>query len=416
MSQCEYSIPAGKVVYSAEKKSLFVPATVDLTTRLDKKELKHRDKYHYFLHQLYLRRVTDVRVTKLTRIPVNYSLMEEFLTTRHTSKIINFWLNLGVVETKESWKPGGWSKGYRFTEAYRDIKFKKVALVDAKFAKKMERKRQESNATIDLTYPAHNHLHFNLHELKIDALAAYATAHKENKRKKEDHGYNKWVASIHAIEHGAFFIHRDKTGKRVHQNWANLANKVKKHVYLESGEELVNADIRCSQPLMLAILLRQKYERASAPAQVNNYIQECENGTLYETLADAAGVAITDRKKFKRRFFKKVLYGRNENATKSPEWNVFSSLFPQAAAFVEERKRGSHKALSHALQRMESEIIIDKVIAGIAADYHPEHYFALTIHDSITVTRSNEIDIQRRMLDAFNEYGVYPTIKIEVFK
>ncbi|TGE06102.1 hypothetical protein [Hymenobacter fodinae] len=428
----------GKVVYSTEKKSLFIPENIDLTTMLGKKELKQIDKYYFFPHQLYLRRVTDSRVSKATRIPVNYSLLEEFLTTRHTSKIIKFWLDAGVIETltetkevtggdffepvqtvtriKRSYAAGSRSMRYRFTKAYRDVKTKKVAIVDHKFAKKMERKRKESNAKLDLTYPAHRHLHFCLHEIKIDAKAAYATAHKENKRKKSNECYNKWVASIHAIEQQEFFISRDKTGKRIHQNWANLATKVKKHVYLPTGEELVNADIRCSQPLMLAILLRQHYNTASMPVNIADYIKECEQGTLYETLANEAGVAITDRKKFKRGFFKRVLYGRNEKAMLTQEWQVFDRLFKDVAAYVVRAKAKSHKALSHALQRMESEIIIDKVIAGIAADYHPEHYFALTIHDSITVTRSNETNIQKRMLDAFTKYGVHPTISIENFQ
>lgn len=146
-----------------------------------------------------------------------------------------------------------------------------------------------------------------------------------------------------------------------------------------------------------------------------DYIQECEQGTLYETLANAAGVAIADRKKFKRNFFKKVLYGRNENVTRSPEWAAFASLYPDVASYIVRAKVAIYKALSHALQRQESEIIIDGVFAGLAADYYPADYFAQPIHDSIVMCKSNEEDIKHRIISAFQKHYITPTLHREKF-
>jgi hypothetical protein len=405
---------AKKVVYDTETKSIFIPESIDLTTTLDKKDCKHIDKYNYFLHQLYLRRVTDVRITKNSFIPVNYDLLREFLTHRHIDTILDYWKATGVVERSPNYVVGTKSYGYRFTEAYRDVRNKKVTIIDQKFADKLERKREENNMKIDLKVPQHSFIYFNLQEIQIDAKAAYniafaANSTKKGTKAKREKSFNKWNSAIHAIEHKEWFIIRDKTGKRLHNNFVNAPSKIRATMTIPTGEQLVNVDIRCSQPLMLAIILKREYASASMSTNMLDYIQECEQGTLYETLANAAGVAIPDRKKFKRNFFKKVLYGRNENATKSAEWTVFASLYEDVAAYIAEAKADNYKALSHALQRQESEIIIDGVFGGLAADYHAEHYFALPIHDSIVVTKNNEADIKHRIISAFHKHYIYPT-------
>jgi hypothetical protein len=410
-----------KFVYNTQIKSVFIPENIDLVKTLAVQEHKHVDKYHYFLHQLYLRRVTDVRITKNTLIPVNYDLLRELLTHRHIDKVLDYWRTAGVVERSGNYIPGTKSYGYRFTEPYRDVRNQKVTITDQKFADKLERKRRERNSRIDLKVPQHSFIYFNLQEIEIDAKAAYNIAFTASSTKKgttanrEKH-FNKWNAAIHAMEHKEWFITRDKTGKRVHNNFATAPSLIRITISIPSGEQLVNVDIRCSQLVMLAIVIKKFYSGASMPTNVLAYIQQCEQGILYETLASAAGIAaIADRKKFKRNFFKKVLYGRNENATRSPEWAIFAALYPDVAAYIVIAKADNYKALSHALQRQESEIIIDGVFGGLAADYYPADYFALPIHDSIVVTKSNEEDIKHRIISAFQKHYITPTLHTEDF-
>jgi hypothetical protein len=411
---------AKKAVYDTQIKSIFIPENIDLVSNLPEVEHKHVDKYYYLLHQLYLRRVTDVRITKNTPIPVNYNSLREFLTHRHIDKVIDYWRTAGVIERSGNFIPNTKSYGYRFTEAYKDIRNKKVAITDQKFADKLERKRRERNMKIDLKVPQHSFIYFNLQEINIDAKAAYniafvANSPKKGTRAKREKHFNKWHTAIHAIEHKEWFITRDKTGKRVHNNFVNAPSRIRETMTIPTGEQLVNVDIRCSQPLMLAIVLKKYYAGASIPPKMLDYIQECEQGTLYETLANAASVSIADRKKFKRNFFKKVLYGRNENATRSPEWAIFAALYPDVSAYIVTAKADNYKALSHALQRQESEIIIDGVFGGLAADYYPSDYFALPIHDSIVVTKSNEEDIKHRIISAFQKHYITPTLHTENF-
>jgi hypothetical protein len=421
-NQVTYYMPrAKKVVYNTQIKSIFIPVNIDLINALPEEEHKHVDKYYYLLHQLYLRRVTDVRITKNTLISVNYDLLREFLTHRHIDKVLDYWRTAGVVERSGNFIPGTRSYGYRFTEAYRDVRNQKVTITDQKFADKLERKRRERNLKIDLKVPQHSFIYFNLQEIEIDAKAAYniafaANSTKKGTRAKREKYFNKWNTAIHALEHKEWFITRDKTGKRVHNNFVNAPSKIRETMTIPTGEQLVNVDIRCSQPLMLAIILKNEFAGASMPPKMLDYIQECEQGTLYETLASKAGIAaISDRKKFKRNFFKKVLYGRNENATRSPEWAAFASLYPDVAAYIVTAKAANYKALSHALQRQESEIIIDGVFGGLAADYYPADYFALPIHDSIVVCKSNEADIKHRIISAFQRHYITPTLHREDF-
>ena len=383
----------------------------DLLAFLPQKEHKHSDKYHYLLHRLYVGRSMDKRKDSGSWINLSSVHLRNVMSTHRANVIIRFWIRQGVIECNEKAAKNKFCKGYRFTEAYRHEPMHLTPFVDKRFSSSLDRKKQQQYLKPNVEQLNQTFLLFNLQELKIDIDSALARIEDKFRRVRKRFGkYNKYITAVTALHNREYYFKRDSKGRRLHNNFVNLPKFSKKDVYLLTGEELVNIDIVNSQPLMLCILLM-----AHGITGIEDYVTACETGKLYESLADAAGIEIADRTKYKRRFFKRVLYGRNENACNSPEFKTFATLYPTVAAFVVAQKKHSHKELSVKLQRIESEIVLDRVIQGLAMEYNPADYFALTIHDSITTTRSNEADMRERMLAAFKPYGVTPKLKTETF-
>ena len=400
-------------------KRLFIPTGIDTPALLGPQLAKFADKYNYLLHYLISARCIDQRLTAESWIPVHSKIFEKYITTRHTANVLRFWLDHGIIE-REPAAPGrtGYVVGqksisYRFTAAYRHARVVDVGYLDEKFEQKVARITKEfRTGKMDLTVKANAFLHFNLRELRINAVAAHQIVNRKLATGAWDvEKANIATVRIQAIREGDWFCTRDTTGHRVHHNFATLNKVLRPACYLETGETLVNIDVKNSQPVILSILLKQHYKNA-LPADVRRYIELCEAGRFYEFVAQAFGIDITDdeaRTAFKKKLFKTIFYGRNQAAEKYPEWACFQAEFPSVAAFITEFKATDYTALSIALQRLESEIMIEGVVGKIAQVHNPEDFFALTIHDSITTTESNQAYVLDLMRQEFRLRGINPS-------
>ncbi|UPL50544.1 hypothetical protein [Hymenobacter sublimis] len=412
---------------------LYIPSGLNTRSLLDKKEQKHVDKYNYLLHHLYMTRVLNRKYSDYDFIPVRLKTLREYVSKRKADTIIQFWLDHHVIESDNSYIIGQKSTGFRLTEDFRDIKAVDVGIVDEVFTQRLKTLRKRYNDQLDMSLPQHAFLNYNLHEIKVDATAAFeylietaldsnytvpAKATKKEKlsieaaRKKALNKYNKDVASIMAISTGSFRINRDTTGKRVHHNIANLSKRVRRFLYLASGEPLVNVDVKNSQPLIMCILLLEKYQRSTMPADMVAYIKECEQGTLYTTLMAAFNTPDLDRSAFKQNLFKSVYYGENKYADNYTEWKTFNQLYPSVGEFITNYKRKNFEQLSIDMQRAESEIIIDGVIASLAAKYK-HMFFSLTIHDSVMCKAVDQDEVRDLILYHFGLRGLTPSVAIE---
>jgi hypothetical protein len=410
------------------RKKLFIPAGVNTRELISKdknlghKQAKHADKYNYLLHYLICARSLDKRLTCESWIPVHTRTLEKYVTTRHHANILKFWLDNQVIEKepvargRKGYVVGAKSISYRFTERYRNAGIIDVGYVDEKFEKKVAQLTKEfAMGKMDLTVKANAFIQFNLQELRINLIGANQHLQKllaEGKISLEK--ANVGTVRAQAIRDQEWFCVRDVTGHRIHNNWVTLNKQLKRFCYIETGEQLVNIDVRNSQPVILAILLKGHYRGKEIPQEVREYISLCESGQLYENLAKDSGIDVEDeeqRTSFKKTLFKTIFYGRNEDAEKYSEWQSFKFKFKNVASFITNFKAKDYKALSITLQRLESEIILEGVITKIAKDHSPESFFALTIHDSITTTSDNAAYVTTLMQKEFSKYGIHPTFE-----
>jgi len=396
---------------------LFIPSSIDTQLLLPKTMQKHADKYNYVLHAIYIARKVDKRNTSVSYIPLSSKVLEQITHARMCKPIIDFWIEEGVIECDNHYITGEKSKGYRFTAAYRKERVKRVKIQDYKFKAKLTKRKSLYLDRVDMNNPILSFLHSNLKQVRVDALGALNHTHQLFKYTDEHADrFNQYCLTIHELAQGHYFFTRDTKGNRVHNNFVNFPKALRPFLYVETGEQLVNLDIRNSQPLMLCVLLIGAYKGRSLPADVKQYIQECQEGRFYESFALASGIPLEDRKKFKEGLFANVFFGKNESCVRSVAYRALASHYPNVAAFIKEYKRSDYKSLAIALQKVESEIIIDDVIGTLACQYHPEDFFALTIHDSITTTYSNLGEVMSLMEEAFRKRGIKASIKPEFFE
>lgn len=396
---------------------LFIPSSIDTQLLLPKTMQKHADKYNYVLHAIYIAGKVDKRNTSDSFIPLSSKVLEEVVHARNCKRIIDFWKNKGVIECDNQYIIGEKSKGYRFTAGYRKERVKGVKIQDYKFKAKLTRRKSLYLYKVDMNNPILSFLLSNLKQVRVDVLGALNHTHQLFKR-VDAHAdkFNQYCITIQELAQEHYFFTRDTIGNRVHNNFVNFPKALRPFLYVETGEQLVNLDIRNSQPLMLCILLIQAYEGKVLPEDIKQYIQECQEGRFYESFALASGITLEDRSKFKEGLFKNVFFGRNEACLRSLAYQALATHYPNVATFIKKYKREDYKSLAIALQNVESEIIIDDVIGALAAKYHPDDFFALTIHDSITTTYSNLEEVMSLMEEAFRKRGIKASIKPEFFE
>ena len=154
------------------------------------------------------------------------------------------------------------------------------------------------------------------------------------------------------LESRAVYNERDGFGWRFHSCISNVRREWR-HCYRVNGHALHMSDVANSQPLVLASILRERGVQGC-----DEYVQLCEEGTIYDTAAKDVG---TSRQEAKDGIIHHAFYGRNSYGGKPyrTKWHRWlRDRFPAVADFVKDVKRTDYARLSRMLQRQESKIVL----------------------------------------------------------
>jgi hypothetical protein len=197
--------------------------------------------------------------------------------------------------------------------------------------------------------------------------------------------YNRNIYAVDSINDGHIFYHFDSYG-RMHTNYTILRSFIRKNCLLIEGEETSEIDIDNSQPLFLTKLMYDS--KWVVEDEFNLFKDLTKTGKYYQFLMQ--NLNIKERSKVKELTYK-VLFGRNNSNSK--EDKLFKSIFPTIYNFIKlyKKEKGDYKALAYDLQKMESELIFNKIIDKII-DYNPDIKI-ITIHDSIIVPRKYKDEV-----------------------
>jgi hypothetical protein len=191
-----------------------------------------------------------------------------------------------------------------------------------------------------------------------------------------DSKYQSNLISIESINAKNIYFNFDNYG-RFHSNFTILKKEIRNKYLTINNEILCEVDIKNSQPLFFAVLIKKSIEHINS--DTNRYLELVKSGLLYDDIiANSKLECRNDAKEF----IYKVLFGNNINSNKKLN-KIFKDLYPTVYEYILEYKenRKNYKELSHELQRMESDFIFNNVVKEIFETY-PE-IVLFTVHDSI---------------------------------
>jgi hypothetical protein len=216
--------------------------------------------------------------------------------------------------------------------------------------------------------------------------------------------------SVFIINGGYLIPTRPLKGSRVYNAITNLKRELRTAMRLD-GRKIVGLDIANSQPLIATILIQEYWmnKQGYLPDDVKLYQVDCETGQFYNNFMSVINVPDDLRPLFKANFFAMVFFGEVTTWAHVLK-DLFIKRYPNCWEAICDIKGDDYTKFSKKLQKKEAEIIFDKVNMGLIR----QGILAFNIFDSIYVNNRHDFEIaKRRTKEAFNEYGLNPTLKLE---
>ena len=239
----------------------------------------------------------------------------------------------------------------------------------------------------------------------------------------------KAFSSIQKFVNQDFYYSVDENIGRFHSNIANIKKELRAFIRYD-GQKLVNVDIKNSQPLFSTLLLtRAFYNSHSKPiniyhipsvlpllstphhkllSTISHYIMIVESSETLYSKGFGKYIFLVNSGEFYRKISSVIAPGKPYNKAEmktmmfmvffssnrfigQPEAHfkrLFRANFPEVYEVFKMVKKGSHASLSHILQRIESNIIVERAARRISEESPNLPIF--TVHDSIATTVGNE--------------------------
>ena len=347
------------------EKKVYNPTNLDLPESCK----EHEEAIRQILHIIHYRHCIEA-LPKDEYVPLKAAYLRRQIPAWNTIK--RKLLRVGIVETDHHYIEGQKCYGFRAGERWRESPYR-LATIKTSTPK-------ESDDDNDFPLPVHTWLKKQAQRI---AVAGSQTSDQ-----------------LQMIQDGLWqFNSKDGFGWRFHSNLTHLKTEARKSLRVH-GKPLVEIDIKNSQPLFLAKLLK---ERGIAGSE--KYIEICQQD-LYGYLAGKAGVS---RAEAKAAIIETVLFARL--GAKHPIKTLFKQEFPEVWKFIEGVKKKDYKKLACLLQRAEAQFVIYSVCERIRREF-PETFVA-TIHDSI-LHLPRDSEYIRAVLEAeFAKWGLKPRLEVK---
>jgi hypothetical protein len=211
--------------------------------------------------------------------------------------------------------------------------------------------------------------------------------------------YKRNLYVVEAIQNKHIFYHFDDYG-RIHTNFTVLKNLIRKNCLTIDGEQLIELDIKNSQPLFLTSIIEQ-YSLEEIDIDTDEYDRFKEltiDGNLYDYFIEELNLS---SKKMAKMLIYKVLFGKNFEDEQNKK---FKKLFPTIHNFIVSYKKisGDYKTMAYILQRKESNLVFNMIIQEIIEKYPYIKLF--TIHDSISFPIKYKKEISEIFYDKLKEF------------
>jgi hypothetical protein len=345
-----------------------------------------------------------------------------------------------IILVNRRYEVGKCSRGYKISPRIYSGEPIQIPVADYVVRKKLK-KLGWGKVTVPDPIPGYEHLTkwFN-DKLQIDAIGAINEVNTifpiRNGRvinmgswnKDGKAGRHKALRAINKLQNHEFSYKVDKNIGRFHSNLTCIKRELRNYITYD-GHHLVNLDIKNSQPLFSGVLLQRNFyleggnsfnihsipslnplinnyslfnkqisfilsyimlvenEESLISIEFDRYLALIQSGSFYEGLGNLLRLTIPRRELKKLTYI--LFFSDNRKGPKMRlKENIFRSAFPTVHKVICSLKRHNKRILSHLLQRLESEIVIEKASRRIGIERPDLPIFS--IHDSIATLEGQE--------------------------
>jgi hypothetical protein len=204
--------------------------------------------------------------------------------------------------------------------------------------------------------------------------------------------------SIERLKNNSINTKRNDKNQRLDTNFTNMASILVDEVCLQNG--LVQIDLSNSQFVLLSNILKHHLNTDD----YSLFKELSVGGNLYSYIA--SNLSLKSAKNGKSLMFEVLFSSRRNNSVFKKR---IKELFPSVVGWIDDyKKQYGDNEFSIMLQRIESELFIDKVLKRIKK----LKYFCLTKHDSLIIKRGDYESIMDIVKDEFARIGLEYTLKI----
>lgn len=420
-----------------------IPSSIDLESLLKKYPPKFKrpykiDYFYYFIELLCDMMEYNDLDGNGGYVNLNAQLMQSFV--QNYKEYLDYLLEHRIFRTDKKYIPSAKSMGYVLNKLHYDAEIVEIEIKDFVIRKNRAKKNRALEQEMKTTCAKYSYLTkwFN-DKLQIDAVGAYAKieelfpepqgAIRGTTKGKASRTTKKYSAklAVQKLATGNFYYKIDENVGRFHSNLTNIKKELRNYITYD-GKPLVNIDIKNSQPLLSSILLdpsfyttkpryiniyqlpssfnllTNKHKHTYTDTiiilvkvlqsvdikEVSSYSSMAKSGDFYQQLSKV----MYPRRIFDKAQMKKLTYTvffSNNRSIQGMHYigkRNFRRIFPDVYKVFSTIKRKNHRALSHILQRIESEIMIQRVSQRISKEQPTLPIF--TIHDSIVTTDGNQ--------------------------
>jgi hypothetical protein len=407
-----------KVAALLKRPWIYSPAHLDV--ELHGIEARYDLQVRYLLNSIFYYKTVGRRDEK-RYVELSTSFLGPlFGDSKYVKPVRDMCVKAKLVESDGHYIPGVKSIGYRLGERIRDRKFERWYL---------ERKRAE--ARFGKWKAALND------RSELDELGIYLAGWIDRVEFKGDVARTiagmppakaevAW-AQMDYLRQGIVHLNYCRFG-RFHSPYTRLCSELRRHMTIH-GQPLGEVDVVNSQPTFLAGIVNDaaaisshspvfstpitNHHPTTTPqynpipyecsSDLQGFIQDVQNGVIYERFQQANGIAT--RAEAKDKFFKAV-YGRACNL------GPFERIYPTVAGVLRSLKtEHTYKWVPQEMQRRESQVVLRGAADRLRRD-HPD-VPVVSVHDSIMTTTEN-LDLVRQVIqEAFAGQAVTPKLRIK---
>ena len=222
---------------------VYNPAGFDPKVHLPEGLHKHADSVRNLVHTIHHNRfMYRRRPDEFVELKAAY-MRKSFTPKDAYTPVVEALKTSGVLECDGRYVEGRKSLGYRLGPILHDAEFTSVTLTDPNLVRKIQARRDEQRQSV--TSDVHLHLRRHLEGVDFDHKAAAEFIAR--------HGLKDQQVALDGFRHREFFFVPCDYG-RVHTNITSLKSELRRFLSFR-GTNLVNLDIRNSQPLLFSVIL-----------------------------------------------------------------------------------------------------------------------------------------------------------------